>query len=41
VDEITPEEWTALGIDPAKAEELLVQIKEEAAEAAKTAGSFA
>ena len=38
--EISPEEWAQLGIDPAKADELIEQIKEQAEEAKKTAGGF-
>jgi putative nucleotidyltransferase with HDIG domain len=38
--EINPEEWAGLGIDPAKAEELIEQIKQQAEEASKTAGGF-
>lgn len=38
--EIRPEEWQALGIDPAKADELFAQITEQAEEAKQTAGNF-
>ncbi len=38
--EITPEEWQALGIDPAKAGELIEQINLQAEEAKQTAGNF-
>jgi putative nucleotidyltransferase with HDIG domain len=37
---ISSEEWTALGIDPAKAEDLIAKIKLEAEEARQTAGNF-
>lgn len=39
--EIGPEEWSALGIAPAKAEDLIVQIRAQAEEVRQTAGSFA
>lgn len=39
--EIGPEEWSALGIAPAKAEDLVVQIRAQAEEVRQTAGSFA
>lgn len=38
--EITPVEWEALGIDPAKADELIAQIVAQAEEAGQTMGSF-
>lgn len=38
--EITAEEWQALGIDPAKAGELIEQILHQAEEAKQTAGNF-
>lgn len=38
--EINPEEWQALGIDPAKAGELIEQIMQQAEEAKQTAGNF-
>lgn len=38
--EITAEEWQALGIDPAKSEELIEQINLQAEEAKQTAGTF-
>lgn len=37
---ITPDEWHALGIDPAKADELIGQIQQQAEEARQTAGNF-
>lgn len=39
--EIGPEEWSALGIAPAKAEDLIGQIRAQAEEVRQTAGSFA
>jgi putative nucleotidyltransferase with HDIG domain len=38
--DISPEEWQALGIDPAKTHELSAQIVEQAEEAKNTAGNF-
>lgn len=38
--EIPAEEWSALGIDPAKADELIEQVKIQAEEARQTAGGF-
>lgn len=38
--EIDAEEWQALGIDPAKAGELIEQITQQAAEVKQTAGNF-
>ena len=37
---ISPEEWLALGIDPANSDELIEQIQQQAEEAQNTAGSF-
>jgi putative nucleotidyltransferase with HDIG domain len=38
--EISPEEWQALGIDPAKADDLIAQITAQAEEARQTTGNF-
>lgn len=38
--DIRSEEWSALGIDPAKADEVIAEIKLQAEEARQTAGSF-
>jgi putative nucleotidyltransferase with HDIG domain len=37
---VAPEEWTALGIDPERAEEIASQIAEQANQASQFAGSF-
>lgn len=39
-NEITAEEWQALGIDPEKADDLIEQISKQAEEAKQTAGNF-
>ena len=38
--EISADEWVSLGIDPAKADDLIAQIREQAEEAKHTGGSF-
>ncbi len=39
-NQVTPEEWAALGIDPDRAEEIATQVAEQANEAAQFANSF-
>ena len=39
-ENISPEEWLALGIDPTHADELIEQILQQAVEAQSTAGGF-